>query len=70
MFSKFNLLLANYIPHQDLMFHTDVLMFAVQNRLSYKPPLIHSTIQFHYVDRYNLSIFLQLEWDLILKKKM
>lgn len=51
------------------MFHTDVLMFVVQNHLSYKQPLIRLTIQFHYVDHCNFGICLQLEWDLILKKK-
>lgn len=51
------------------MSHTDVLMFAVQNHWSYKPPLIHSIILFHYADHCNFDICLQLEWDLILKKK-
>lgn len=51
------------------MSHTDVLMFVVQNHWSYKPLLIHSTIQFHYVNHCNFDIFLQLVWDLILKKK-
>jgi len=65
----FKIQLANYIPHQDLMSHTDVLMIVVQNHWSYKLLLIHSTIQFHFVDHCNFGIFLQLEWDLILKKK-
>jgi len=51
------------------MSHTDVLMFVVQNHWSYKPLLIHLTIQFHYVNHCNFDIFLQLVWDLILKKK-